>query len=118
MGRGVDQPRAALTAASETNHIGFGPCFIDEDQPGGLQAGLALTPFRSSLGNVRSVLLRRVQGLFFSVKRNWVRVFHINLILADTSCVSSSQVRNSFSVASGRAFTCSWIAVWYGASLR
>jgi hypothetical protein len=25
MGRGVDQPRAALTAASEPNDIGFGP---------------------------------------------------------------------------------------------
>ena len=64
MWRGVDQPRAALTAASETNHIGFGPGFIDEDQSGGRQAGLALTPFGSGLGNVRSVLLRRVQGLF------------------------------------------------------
>src|ERR1700688_4831597 len=111
MGRGVDQPRAALTAASETNHIGFGPGFIGEDQLRGRQAGLALTPFGSGLVDIRSVLLRRVQGLFFNVKRNWARVSQINLRLADTLCVSSSQARNSSSVASCRAFTCSWIAV-------
>src|ERR1700753_3027457 len=105
MGRGVDQPRAALTAASETNHIGFGPGFIDEDQPGGRQAGLALTPFGSGLGHVRSALLRRVQGLFL-VSNAPGRGFPISLNLADTLCVSSSQARNSFSVASGRAFTC------------
>jgi hypothetical protein len=64
VGCGVDQPRAALTTAPEPNHIGFGPGLIDEDQPGGGQTGLALTPLGAGLGNVGSVLLCRVQGLF------------------------------------------------------
>jgi hypothetical protein len=63
-------------------------------------------------GHVGPVLLRRMQGLF-CVKRNWPRVSHISVVLADTLCVSSSQVRNSSSVASGRAFTCSRIALYY-----
>jgi hypothetical protein len=39
MGRGVDQPPAAIAAASERNHIGFGTGFIDEDSLADVRLG-------------------------------------------------------------------------------
>jgi hypothetical protein len=65
---GIDQPGAALRAAIEPDHIGFCRGLIDENQFSRVEAGLDMAPLGSGFGNVGTVLLSGVQGLFFSVR--------------------------------------------------
>ncbi len=67
---GADQQFAARRAAVQSDHVGFGPGFIEEGQLARVQVGLGLGPFSTGLGNVRAVPLSGVQGLF-SCQVHW-----------------------------------------------
>jgi hypothetical protein len=71
---------------------------------------LALTPFRTCLGDVRPILLGRPQRFFLNVKPSSLNVCQINPTLADTRCVDNSQARNSSSLVSPCSATRSRIA--------
>jgi hypothetical protein len=45
-------------------HIGFGPGFIDEDEPGGIDRRLTRLPTLTPEGDVRSILFGRAQAFF------------------------------------------------------
>lgn len=55
----IDATRAALSPASQTSHVRFGPGFIKEYQPGRVQLDLSLLPVLAGLFYVGTVLLRR-----------------------------------------------------------
>jgi hypothetical protein len=59
----------ALTArrpAPQRCHIGFGPGFIDEHQPSGIDPISILGPLRPPTGDIWTVLLGGNQRLFFN----------------------------------------------------
>src|SRR3954454_22615758 len=64
---GSPQPQAARTPAIAPRHVRGGPGLVDEDQAIGVESGLAANEHTSGLGDIRAVLLGRVQGLFLSV---------------------------------------------------
>ena len=58
---------AALAApgpSSQTSHFGRCPGFVDKDQAGGVEIGLALEPCQPAQGDVRPLLLGGVSGFF------------------------------------------------------
>ena len=61
------QALAARGPAVGAGHVGLGPCLIDEHQPVGVETGLAVAPGVPAHQHIRTVLLRRVAGLFFRV---------------------------------------------------
>jgi hypothetical protein len=101
----IDQPFATRSAAIKPCHIRLGPGLINENQLAGAQARLLLTPFGTSFGDIRSVLLSGSEGLFLYVSSSRLSVFHIRPLLAETLCVWHNQLRNSASVASGHRLT-------------
>lgn len=60
----VHQPLAAFAAAAQPRHVGLGPRLVDEDQPRDVERRLICTPVFATLGDVRPVLLARVERLF------------------------------------------------------
>ena len=50
--------------ASRAGHVGLGPGFVDEDQPGRIKPPLSLFPNRPGRGNVCPILLGGVRGFF------------------------------------------------------
>jgi hypothetical protein len=58
------QPFAFATPAADRRHVGLGPGFIDEDQPGGINHGLIFLPPVASPGDVRSLLFAGVICFF------------------------------------------------------
>jgi hypothetical protein len=59
-----DQPLAASRAAVSARHVGFGPGFVNEDQPGRIKPSLILLPLRPPPGDVGTILLAGVQAFF------------------------------------------------------
>src|SRR3984885_5294012 len=59
----IDRPFATWSAAIKP-HIRLGPGLINENQLAGAPARLLLTPFGTSFGDIRPVLLGRSEGLF------------------------------------------------------
>ena len=55
---------AAPGAATQARHLGRGPGLVDEDQPAGVQIGLALEPGPAPRRDVRPILLGGVRGFF------------------------------------------------------
>ena len=80
----IDQPLARCRPAVEPDHVGLGPGLVDEDQPARVKRRLALTPFRTGLGDVRPILLGRPERLFFSVRPSSFNVCQISPTLAET----------------------------------
>src|SRR6516225_1839040 len=105
-------PSESLWASSgiRLGHIGLRPGLVDEDQPGRIKRRLALTPFRTRLGDVRPILLGRPERLFFSVRPSNFSVCHTSPTLAGTWCVANSHARNASIVVSPRWATCARIA--------
>jgi hypothetical protein len=64
MGDVGDQSLAARGAAMGAGHVGLGPCLVDEDQAGGIDAALMATPARAAVGDVGPMLLGGVQAFF------------------------------------------------------
>lgn len=64
MRRGPSQALAAQRPASEPYHIGGTACFIDEDQPMRIEAGLAFAPALPCASDVRAVLFAGENGFF------------------------------------------------------
>src|ERR687893_792085 len=62
------QPQAARTPAIAARHVRGGPGFVDEDQAIGIEHRLAADEHAPGLGDIRAVLLGRVQALFLSVR--------------------------------------------------
>ena len=58
------QPLAARCPAAQGRHVGLGPGFIDEDQPGGINTALISLPLRPVPGDIRSVLLAGQHAFF------------------------------------------------------
>ncbi|GBQ14845.1 hypothetical protein AA21291_1975 [Swaminathania salitolerans LMG 21291] len=48
-----------------SRHVGRGPGFINENQSLGVEVGLGIEPVLSSRQDIRTILLRRMGGLFF-----------------------------------------------------
>ena len=63
---GYAQTLAARRLSVGAGHVGLGPGLVDEHQALGLQVDLAVEPLLASGQDVRSVLFRRVGGLFFT----------------------------------------------------
>ena len=61
------QAFAARGPSMGAGHVGLGPCLVDEHQPVGVEAGLAVAPGKPLAQHVRAVLLCRVAGLFLRV---------------------------------------------------
>ena len=61
----ADQPLTAGSAAPQPYHIGAGGRFIDEHQPGRVKQKLLSPPAATCVGDVRPLLLRGAQALFF-----------------------------------------------------
>ena len=61
----ADQPLTAGSAAPQPYHIGAGGRFIDEHQPGRVKQKLLSPPAATCAGDVRPLLLRGAQALFF-----------------------------------------------------
>ena len=106
------QPQTARTPAIAARHVRGGPGLVDEDQAIGVESGLAADEHTSGLGDIRAVLLGRVQGLFLSVtlwaRRNRCTVLSPTVIPHETA----SALRISCRVKSGcRATNCSTFAV-------
>ena len=55
---------AAPGASSRTSHFGRRPGFVDKDQAGGIEIGLAVEPRQPAQGDVRPLLLGGVRGFF------------------------------------------------------
>src|SRR3954451_14457680 len=92
-------------------HVRGGPSLVDEDQAIGVESGLAADEHASGLGDIRAVLLGRVQGLFLSVtlwaRRNRCTVLSPTVIPHE----AASAPRISCRVKSGcRATSCSTLA--------
>src|SRR6185369_8167613 len=102
------QPQAARTPAIAPRHVRGGPGLVDEDQALGVESGLTTDEHTSGLGDIRAVLLGRVQGLFLSVSlwapRNRCTVLSPTVI----PHAAASALRISCRVKSGcRATNCS-----------
>jgi hypothetical protein len=63
------QALAARGAAVGSGHVGLGPGLVDEDQPRGVEVGLALEPGLAPLQDVGPILLAGMRGLFLRVIR-------------------------------------------------
>ena len=48
----------------QAGHLGGGAGFVDEDQPGWIEIGLAFEPSQASASDVRAILLGGVRGFF------------------------------------------------------
>ena len=106
------QPQAARAPAIAARHVRGGPSLVDEDQAIGVESGLTTDEHTSGLGDIRAVLLGRVQGLFLSVtlwaRRNRCTVLSPTVIPHETA----SALRISCRVKSGcRATSCSTFAL-------
>ena len=64
---GHAQAFAARGPSMGAVHVGPGPCLVDEDEPVGVEAGLAVAPGAPLAQHIRALLLRRVAGLFLRV---------------------------------------------------
>jgi hypothetical protein len=75
---------AAWRTAVAAGHIGCHPAFVDENQLAGVEFRLSVAPRLPLCGDIRTVLLRGVLGLFLRVKSSWRSVFHMPRWLIDT----------------------------------
>ena len=64
MRHGGDQALATRRPTPRSTHVGLGPAFIDERQPGQAQIRLFVPPFGARLGHVGAGLLGCVERLF------------------------------------------------------
>jgi hypothetical protein len=55
---------AFLPPSAQRRHVGLDPCFIDEDQPSGIEAPLKGSPSLSPASNVGAGLLKGEQSFF------------------------------------------------------
>src|SRR3954453_7124793 len=62
------QSQTARTSTIAPRHVRGGPGLVDEDQAIGIERRLAADKQVPGLGDIRAVLLGRVQGLFLSVR--------------------------------------------------
>jgi hypothetical protein len=58
------QTRAQFRAAVGTRHVGFGPCFINENGFGGIDQFLRIAPCRALLDDIEAILLAGNQRFF------------------------------------------------------
>src|SRR5215213_8081955 len=107
------QPQTACAPAIAPRHVRGGPGLVDEDQVLGIESGLAADEHAPGLGDIRAVLLGRVQGLFLRVRlwasRNRCTVLSPTVIPHE----AASAPRISCRVKSGcRATSCSTLALY------
>ena len=57
--------RAVHRRTIAPRHVRGGPLLVDEDQAIGVESGLTANEHAPGLGDIRAVLLGRMQGLFF-----------------------------------------------------
>lgn len=103
-----DQSLAARCPAMGACHVRLGPGFINEDQPGRIDAILIFAPLGASAAYVRAVLLARVERLFLSVIPSRRKKRLIMEVSAFTPRSSDKRRQSASSVMSGcsqRAFS-------------
>jgi len=64
MRRMANQPFAFGRATSKPRHVRFGRRLVDKDKPRRIEGSLPPFPLAPGLGNVRQVLLGRMESLF------------------------------------------------------
>src|SRR5580704_8587243 len=116
MRRFIDQTPATPGASTKPDHVGFGRCFVNEDEPSQLRLPPLSPPGLACPHDIGPILLGGVQRLFFNVRPSLPSVSQIRVMLASTPCVSNSQTLSSASVVSGFEATCSLIAPYSAAS--
>jgi hypothetical protein len=62
-----NQPLASRRTSMAARHIGFGPGFVDEDDPGRIKPALLLLPLRPPLRHVGPILLAGMQASFLKL---------------------------------------------------
>ncbi len=92
-------------ASIQPCHAGIGTGFIQKHQVCHIQACLLIYPCLSGLGNIGSLLLGRMECLFFSVNPSRLSILCMVVMPVDTSCSSFTHWHNSMSVISGLALT-------------
>src|SRR5919112_417342 len=97
---GAPQPQAARAPAIAARHVRGGPGFVDEDQAIGIERRLAADEHAPGLGDIRAVLLGRVQGLFLSV-RLWALRNRYTVLSPTVIPEAASALRISCRVKSG-----------------
>lgn len=60
----ADQPLTAFAAPTGADHVRRRAGLVQENQPFRVKRALAVFPLGAGLGNVRAILLGRVQSLF------------------------------------------------------
>src|SRR4051812_28576975 len=116
MRRFIDQAPATSGAPTKPNHVGFGRCFVNEDEPSQLCLPPLSPPRFACRHDIGTILFGGVQRLFFNVRSSLASVSQIRVVLASIPCVSNSHTFISASVASGVEATCSLIAPYKAAS--
>src|SRR5580698_8905968 len=116
MRRFIDQTLATPGASTKPNHVGFGRCFVNKNEPSQLCLPPLSPPDLACRHDIGTILLGGVQRLFFNVRSSLSSVSQIRVVLASMPCVSNSQTFISASVRSGAEATCSLIAPYKAAS--
>ena len=80
------QPFASWSPSAQARHVGRRSRLVDEDEPLWVEVELALEPGLAPLQNIRPILLRRMGGLFLTVRPQRSRKVQIVPIEADMPC--------------------------------
>ena len=78
------QPLTSRCPATQSRHLGRGPCFVDKDEAGRIEIELAFEPRLAAAQDVRTVLLACMGGRFLNVRPARSRKFQIVPTEADT----------------------------------
>ena len=102
VGDGGDDPLTAPGPAVAARHVGRGPGLVDEHQAFRADRRLSLPPGDPRSSDVRALLLGRVLGLFFRVRRSATRN-RLSAAGLTSAPSAASRVRSSARVTSGSA---------------
>src|ERR1700722_20386939 len=86
----IDQAFATPGASAKPDHVGFGRCFVNEDEPPQLCLPPLSPPRLACHHDIRPILFGGVQRLFFNVRSSLPSVSQIRVVLASTPWVSNS----------------------------
>src|SRR6516225_2875298 len=97
---GGPQPLSLRGSSSPADHVGRGPGLVDKDEPLRIKIDLLIEPILAPPQDVRTLLLRRVGGLFLNVRSRRSRKRQMAEMLNTRPCSARSALISS-SVMSG-----------------